>query len=109
MMAVGTGTQLVLGSTIWETLMRRTLGLVAVVGFAMVTGSAEAAAPGTTTWQSRDGLNGAASNAASGDRSMASGDGSRVVFESKATNLGGTAGTNTLIKGYLRDVRTGVN
>jgi Tol biopolymer transport system component len=84
--------------------MRRMLVLVGVLGTLVVVSSAHAA----PTWISRVGLNGDGSNASSGFMARPSGDGSRVVFETFATNLGGGAvGTTALSKAYLKDTSTG--
>ena len=81
--------------------MRRALVLVAVVGFALFTGSADAAAPGTITGYLRDvrtGVNtlvtgpenqpGALANDSMRSHDLVmSGDGRWIVFGSMATNL----------------------
>src|SRR4051794_1395645 len=84
--------------------MRPMLVLVGVLGDLGAVSSADAA----PTWVSRVGLNGDGSNASSGFMARPSGDGSRVVFETQATNLGGGAvGTTALSKAYLKDTTTG--
>lgn len=88
--------------------MRHKVVLVALLGAMACAGPAQAAAPGTVTWESRVGLNGAGSNAGSGLIAAPSADGSLVVFSTLATNLGGAAGTNTTPKVYLRDRTTGL-
>src|SRR4051794_10922196 len=88
--------------------MRRMLVLAGVLGTLVVIPPAHAAAPEAPTWISRVGLNGVGANASAGYMARPSGDGSRVVFESNATNLGGGAvGTTALSKAYLKDTRTG--
>src|SRR5262245_12602180 len=86
--------------------MRRSL-LVLLVGCLVTAAPSYAASPGTLTWLSRVGLNGAGSDAGSSVTARPSADGSRVVFVTDATNLGGAAGTTGISKVYLRDVRTG--
>src|SRR3954470_25037871 len=88
--------------------MSRMLALVALAGSVAIATPARAAAPDTLSWVSRVGLNGDGSNATSGFMARPSGDGSRVVFETQATNLGGGAvGTTALSKAYLKDTTTG--
>ena len=89
--------------------MRRTLVLVALVGILVAAAPARAAAPDTITWLSRVGLNGAGSNA--GDRCPGDGVGRRDrVSYSRRTPPTSAAppGRPRLVKGYLRDPRTGV-
>src|SRR5690349_18758138 len=86
--------------------MRGMIALVVVVAGLWTAAPVHAAAPGTATWLSRVGLNGAGSNDASAVFARPSADGSRVVFLTTATNLGdGASGAQT--KAYLRDMRTG--
>jgi Tol biopolymer transport system component len=89
--------------------MRRITSLVVIAAATAAVSVAPAAAtsPDTTTQLSRDGLSGATSNAESAYTAYLSGDGSRALFITQATNLGGAAGTTTQSKMYLRDVRTG--
>jgi hypothetical protein len=90
--------------------MRRMLVLFLVVGTMLAAAGAPAqgTAPGTVSWLSRVGLNGVGSNGSSAFFARPSADGSKVVFITDATNLGGGA-SGTQAKAYLRDVRTGTN
>ncbi len=60
--------------------MRRMLVLVGVLGSLLAAAPAQAAAPGTVSWLSRVGLNGAGSNGGSAVFARPSGDGTKVVF-----------------------------